>query len=72
MRCEIRSPIAGSVWSHVATVGQSVMFGSTLIVVESMKTEFAIEATDSGVVTWIRSCGETVEADDVVAVLEVA
>ena len=34
-------------------------------------TEFAIEAPVEGVVSWLRPCGDTIEADDVVAILDV-
>ena len=72
MRLEIRSPIAGSVWSHVTSVGQRVEVGSVLLIVECMKCEIPVESTVSGTVTWLRPCAETVEAEDVVAALEVA
>lgn len=71
MRREIKSPIAGSVWSHVASVGQRVGIGATLLVVECMKSEFPVDAPEVGVVVWLRSCGETIEQDDVVAALDV-
>jgi propionyl-CoA carboxylase alpha chain len=71
VRREIRSPIGGSVWSHVASVGQRVEAGALLLILEVMKTEFPVEAPASSTVTWLRPCGETVEADDVVAVVEV-
>lgn len=71
MRREVRSPIAGSVWSHVASAGQCVTAGSVLIVIECMKSEFPVEASADAVVAWLRPCGETIEAEDVVVVLEV-
>lgn len=70
MRCEVRSPIAGSIWSHVASVGQRVDTGAMLLVIECMKTEVAIETALEGTVTWLKPCGETVEAGDIVATLE--
>ncbi len=71
-REEVAAPIAGSIWSHVAAVGQRVEVGSVLLVSECMKTEIPVEAPVAGTVTWLRPCGEAVEAGDVVAVLEVA
>lgn len=71
MRREIRSPIAGSIWSHVASVGQRVESGATLLVVECMKSEFPVDAPEGGTVTWLRPCGETIEQDEVVAALDV-
>lgn len=72
MRREIESPIAGSIWSHVATVNQRVKAGAILIVAECMKSEFAIEASVDGTVVWLKSCGEEIQARDVVAILDVA
>jgi biotin carboxyl carrier protein len=71
VRREVRSPIAGSVWSHVASTGQRVKAGATLIIVESMKTEFAIEAPVDCIVLWLKPCGDEIKAEDVVATLEV-
>jgi urea carboxylase len=71
VRHEVRSPIAGSVWSHVASMGQRVKAGATLIIVECMKTEITIEAPVEGVVAWLKPCGEEIVAKDVVVTLEV-
>lgn len=57
-------------WTHSASVGQRVLTGTTLLVMECMKTEFPIEAPVDGEVSWLRPCGDTVEADDLVAILE--
>jgi acetyl-CoA carboxylase biotin carboxyl carrier protein len=70
VRSEVRSPIAGSVWTHVASVGQRVEVGAMLLVLEVMKTEFPIESTVAGVVAWLRPCNETIEADDVVVTID--
>ena len=34
------------------------------------KCEFPIETPVEGVVSWLRPCGDTIEADDVVATLD--
>jgi biotin carboxyl carrier protein len=68
---EIRTPVGGSVWTHSVGVGQRVLAGTTLLICECMKTEFPIEASVEGTVTWLRPCGDTLEADDVVAILEI-
>lgn len=70
MRCEVRSPIAGSIWAHVVAVGQRVESGATLTIVECMKTEVPVDAPRSGTVTWLKPCGEVVETDDLVATLD--
>jgi biotin carboxyl carrier protein len=69
---EVRAPIAGSIWSHVASVGQRVEVGEVLLIEECMKTEIPVEAPIGGTVTWLKACGETIEADDVVATIDVA
>jgi biotin carboxyl carrier protein len=71
VRCEVKSPIAGSVWSHVASVGQRVEAGAVIVILECMKTEFPVEAPEAGTVVALLPCAETVEAEDVVVVLEV-
>ncbi len=70
-RREIRTPVGGSVWTHSVGVGQPVIAGTTLLICEVMKTEFPIEAPVDGTVAWLRPCGETIEADDIVATLDV-
>ena len=67
----VKAPVGGSVWTHSAGVGQRVLAGTTLLICEVMKCEFPIETSVEGVVTWLKPCGDTVEADDVVATLDV-
>ena len=69
---EIKTLVGGSVWTHSVGVGQRVVAGTVLLICEVMKTEFPVEAPVDGVVSWLRPCGDTVEADDVVATLDVA
>jgi acetyl-CoA carboxylase biotin carboxyl carrier protein len=69
---EIRAPVGGSVWTHSVGVGQRVRTGTTLLIVECMKTEFIVETTVDGVVAWLRSCGDDIEKGDVVVILDVA
>lgn len=66
----VRSPVGGSVWAHSVGVGQRVVEGATLLIVEVMKTEFPIESPSEGVVTWLAACGEAIEADALVATVE--
>jgi biotin carboxyl carrier protein len=67
---EVKAEVGGSVWTHAVGVGQRVVAGTSLLICECMKTEFPIVAPVDGVVTWLRPCGETIEADDVVATLD--
>lgn len=70
MRCEVTAEIAGSVWSHVAAVGQAVEAEAVLLVTECMKTELPVQAPVAGTVVWLLGCAESVEQGTVVAILE--
>jgi biotin carboxyl carrier protein len=65
----IRTPVGGSVCSHSVGIGQRTLVGTTILVCEVMKTEFPVEATIDGTIMWLRPCGETVEVDDIVAII---
>ena len=68
---KVRSEITGSVWKVEVTVGQAVVEGDTLVIVESMKMEIPISAPASGVVTEIFVAeGEPVADDQVVIHLD--
>lgn len=58
-------------WTHSVGVGQRVVAGTTLLICEVMKCEMPVEADVDGTVSWLRSCGEMIEAGDVVATLEI-
>ena len=47
----VASPVAGSLWKIEAKVGDTVKEGDTLLIVESMKMEFAVHAPCSGKLT---------------------
>lgn len=66
----IRTPVGGSVWTHSVGVGQVVVAGTTLLICEVMKTEFPVETPVAGVVTWLKACGETLEPEDLVAIVD--
>lgn len=68
----VESPITGSVWTHSVGVGQTVLAGTVLVILESMKMEIPVESPVDGIVTWLRPCGETVNVDDVVANVELS
>jgi biotin carboxyl carrier protein len=71
VRREVTAEIAGSVWSHVAAVGQQVKAKAVLLVTECMKTEIPVESPVAGTVVWLLGCAESVELGTVVAILEV-
>ncbi|PSJ18868.1 urea carboxylase [Nitrosomonas supralitoralis] len=55
--CAISSHVTGTVWKLLVREGQHVTAGDSLVVIESMKMEFQVDATVSGTVTQI-SCKE--------------
>ncbi len=67
---DVTAHITGTVWKIECKVGQTVSAGDTLVILESMKMEMPVEATDGGVVKEIR-CKETqaVNEGDVLVVL---
>ena len=68
---KVRSEITGSVWKVEVAVGQVVVEGDTLVIVESMKMEIPISAPASGVVADILIAeGEPVVDDQVVIHLD--
>ena len=68
---DVEAHITGTVWKVECEVGQEVVEGDTLVVLESMKMEMPVEAEDPGVVKEI-TCkeGETVSEGDKLVVLE--
>jgi acetyl-CoA carboxylase biotin carboxyl carrier protein len=67
---DIAAHITGTVWKIECAVGQSVEAGATLVILESMKMEMPVEATEAGTVKEIR-CKEAqaVNEGDVLVVL---
>ena len=67
----IKSPMAGSVWKIVATVGQDVDYGDTIIILESMKMEIPVEADTAGrIVKFLVAEGDVVDDGAVLAELQ--
>jgi acetyl-CoA carboxylase biotin carboxyl carrier protein len=63
---KILSPMAGTVWKIVKAVGDEVEFGDTVVVLESMKMEIAVEADNRGKVSRIVvEEGQVVDQDTV-------
>ena len=67
---DVTAHITGTVWKIECKVGQQVNAGDTLVILESMKMEMPVEATDGGTVKEIR-CKEaqSVSEGDVLVVL---
>ena len=48
---KIVSPMAGTVWKMLKAPGDSVEYGETVAILESMKMEIPVEADSQGVVS---------------------
>jgi acetyl-CoA carboxylase carboxyltransferase component len=69
---EVVSPLAGTVARIERTAGAAVAATTTVLVVESMKMEYAIEAGVAGTVAEVRVAeGDAVKAGDLLAVVRV-
>jgi len=68
---EIEAHITGTVWKIEVRVGDDVVDGDTVAILESMKMEMPVESEDDGKVSEIR-CeeGQSVQEGDVLVVLE--
>ncbi len=68
---DVAAHITGTVWKIEVKVGQTVSAGDTLVILESMKMEMPVEATEGGTVKEIR-CKESqpVNEGDVLVVVE--
>ncbi len=67
---DVAAHITGTVWKIEVKVGQSVAAGEVLVILESMKMEMPVEATDAGTVTEIRvKETQAVNEGDVLVVL---
>lgn len=64
---EIGSPMGGSVWKIEVQKGDTVAAGEVLIILESMKMEIPIEATEGGTIKEINAAeGDFVQEGDIV------
>jgi acetyl-CoA carboxylase biotin carboxyl carrier protein len=50
MKKTIHCPMAGTIWKIVKAPGDSVDYGDTVAILESMKMEIPIEADNSGTI----------------------
>ena len=67
---ELRAEMVANVWKVVAAVGDAVLAGDTLVILESMKMEIPVVAETGGTVTSIDvSEGDVVQEGDLIAVL---
>jgi acetyl-CoA carboxylase biotin carboxyl carrier protein len=68
---EVRAEIAANVWQVPAQVGQQVVVGDTIAILESMKMEIPVESPVAGTVTDLRVApNDQVQEGDLIAVVE--
>ena len=67
----VESPVTGSVWKVATTEGETVNVGDLIMIVESMKTEIQVLATESGrLARLLAGAGTPVQAGQTVALIE--
>jgi acetyl-CoA carboxylase biotin carboxyl carrier protein len=68
---ELRAEMVANVWKVVASQGDAVADGDTIVILESMKMEIPVLAESAGTLTELRvSEGQVVQEGDVIAVIE--
>jgi biotin carboxyl carrier protein len=68
---EVRAEITANVWQVPAEIGQTVVVGDTLAILESMKMEIPVESPIAGTVTDLRVApNDQVQEGDVIAIVE--
>ena len=68
---EVRAEMVANVWQVVASEGESVADGDTLVILESMKMEIPVLAEGPGTVTKLAVAeGDVVQEGDLIAVIE--
>jgi acetyl-CoA carboxylase biotin carboxyl carrier protein len=67
---EVVAEMVANVWKVVVSVGEEVEEGDTICILESMKMEIPVEATEAGKVSKLNvSEGGVVQEGDVIAVI---
>jgi acetyl-CoA carboxylase biotin carboxyl carrier protein len=68
---QVRAEMVANVWKVVATVGDHVADGDTLVILESMKMEIPVIAEESGTLTQLAVAeGDVIQEGDLIAVIE--
>jgi len=68
---EIRAEMVANVWKVVASAGDEVTEGDTLVILESMKMEIPVLAESDGVVQQLAvNEGDVVQEGDLIAVID--
>lgn len=70
MSAEIQAEMVANVWKVVASEGDAVRIGDTVVILESMKMEIPVLAESPGVVSELKVAeGDVVQEGDVLAVI---
>jgi acetyl-CoA carboxylase biotin carboxyl carrier protein len=68
---EVRAEMVANVWKVVATEGDTIADGDTLVILESMKMEIPVLAESSGTLTKLAVAeGDVVQEGDLIAVID--
>jgi biotin carboxyl carrier protein len=68
---EIRAEMVANVWKVVASAGDQVDDGDTLVILESMKMEIPVLTESSGTVSQLAvNEGDVVQEGDLIAIIE--
>ena len=68
---EIRAEMVANVWKVLASAGDSVTEGDTLVILESMKMEIPVLAEFDGVIRQVAvNEGDVVQEGDLIAIVE--
>jgi biotin carboxyl carrier protein len=68
---EIRAEMVANVWQVVASEGDRVADGDTLVVLESMKMEIPVLAEGAGTLTKLAVAeGDVIQEGDLIAIIE--
>ncbi|HEX8345530.1 MAG TPA: biotin/lipoyl-binding carrier protein [Actinoplanes sp.] len=71
MADEIRAEMVANVWKVVATAGDEVEEGDTLVILESMKMEIPVLAESDGVLKELAvNEGDVVQEGDLIAIID--
>ena len=68
---EVRAEMVANVWKVVASEGQQIGTGDTLVILESMKMEIPVLAEDPGRLSRLNVAeGDVVQEGDLIAVID--
>jgi len=68
---EVRAEMVANVWQVVASQGDQVADGDTLVILESMKMEIPVLADGAGTLTKLAVAeGDVVQEGDLIAIIE--